>query len=388
MQYDDSAVFVERYPIVGQGPSVAVKDCIDLAGRKTMCGSKALRHAEPAPRHAAVVQALVDGGYCVVGKAAMHELAYGMTGLNGWTGDVCNPRFPELIAGGSSSGSAAAVAAGLADVALGTDTGGSVRLPAACCGVIGFKPTFGRLSRDGVAPTQSTLDCVGLFARDMLQIERAMATMDPGFVAEDDPGRIRLGAVATDADPAIESVVAAALNALGADARPCRLSLLDDAFEAGVAQIAAEAYSAFGHLLASGLVGDDVERRLRAAPALATRARLDWAAAVRERFIAQVDELLDDVDVLALPTLPTLPPRVDAVEDVPLLRLSSLVRPFNLSGHPAISLPVAARSGPAAIQLVGRRGGDARLCAVARQFADADLLQQKDMYDGRDNPSA
>ncbi len=131
--------------------------------------------------HADVVANLLSAGCRIVGKTKMHELAYGMTGINAFEGTPINPRYPDRIPGGSSSGSAAAVAAGLVDFAIGTDTGGSIRQPAICCGVIGFKPTFGRVSRKGALPAQSSLDCIGPFARNLSMIERAMSAIDPTF---------------------------------------------------------------------------------------------------------------------------------------------------------------------------------------------------------------
>ena len=126
-----------------------------------------------------MVQALLDGGCRIIGKTSLHELAFGTTGINAWTGTPDNPLYPGRIPGGSSSGSATAVAAGLCDFSLGTDTGGSVRIPAACCGVFGLKPSFGRVSRRGVMPEQSTLDCVGPFARDMDMLIEAMGLIAP-----------------------------------------------------------------------------------------------------------------------------------------------------------------------------------------------------------------
>jgi amidase len=112
----------------------------------------------------------------------MHELAYGMTGINSAFGTPVNPCWPDRIPGGPSSGSAVGVAAGLCDIALGTDTGSSVRQPAICCGIHGIKPTFGRISRKGCLPSTGTLDCVGLFARSAEMLTRGMAAADPGFV--------------------------------------------------------------------------------------------------------------------------------------------------------------------------------------------------------------
>jgi amidase len=171
----------------GQGLTVAIKDTLDVAGWPTRCGSRALELASPAEKHATVVQALLDGGWQVIGKTVLHELAFGVTGINEWAGTPINPQAPERIPGGSSSGSAVIVAQGAADVALGTDTGGSVRMPAACCGVFGLKPTFGRLSREGVHPASSSLDCVGPMARDLDTLVTAMSAMDCTFVAQMPP---------------------------------------------------------------------------------------------------------------------------------------------------------------------------------------------------------
>src|SRR5882757_2940159 len=185
------AVFVNRMQLGADGLRVGVKDSIDIAGYATRSGSIAFAAAPPAARHAAVVQALLDGGCRIVGKTNMHELAYGVTGINRSTGTPRNPRYPDRIPGGSSSGSAVAVAAELVDFALGTDTGGSIRIPAACCGIYGIKPTYGRVSRAGVHPLDSTLDCVGPFARDLNMIERAMALIDSSFVPEPPPTTVR-----------------------------------------------------------------------------------------------------------------------------------------------------------------------------------------------------
>jgi hypothetical protein len=150
------AIIIQAMSLGGDGLRVAVKDSLDIAGYPTRGGSAALADAPPAARHADVVQAVLDAGCRIIGKANMHELAYGVTGVNRWTGTPANPLHPGHIPGGSSSGSAAAVAAGLCDFALGTDTGGSIRTPAACCGVFGLKPTFGRVSRQGAWPAPLT----------------------------------------------------------------------------------------------------------------------------------------------------------------------------------------------------------------------------------------
>lgn len=362
------AIFVEQFRLGGAGPTVAIKDCIDIAGWPTRAGSRALADLPPATRHADVVDAILAGGGQIIGKTNMHELAYGVTGVNGWLGTPHNTRHPDLIPGGSSSGSAAAVAAGLADIAIGTDTGGSIRMPAACCGVFGLKPSFGRVSRRGCTPASSSLDCVGPFARDVAGIEAGMALIDPGFRPVPVPASVRLGWVATDADPEIAQVVRAELQRPGVVLVDVDLQGMREAFEAGITIMAAEMWELFGALAEDPRTGADVQARIRAAASV-TPDQVAAAEAVREQFRARVDGLLEAVDALALPTLPAVPPALDDLGDAArMLRLTSLIRPFNVSGHPAFSLPIDGPGGkPAAIQLVGAIMADERLCAVAHR---------------------
>src|SRR5580698_6855331 len=146
------SVFVQTMDLGGDDLRVGVKDSIDIEGMPTRLACACFADAPPAERHAEVVRALLDAGCRIVGKTNMHELAYGVTGINRWTGTPVNPRAPERVPGGSSSGSAVAVAMQLVDFAVGTDTGGSIRIPSACCGVYGLKPTYGRVSRSGGQP--------------------------------------------------------------------------------------------------------------------------------------------------------------------------------------------------------------------------------------------
>ena len=205
------SAFLKQFELTAHGdanarsnlPSIAIKDSIDIAGYATTAASRALADVPPASEHAEVVQRLLDAGWRITGKTNMHELAFGMTGINDLHGTPPNPQDPARIPGGSSSGSASAVGQHLVDAALGTDTGGSIRGPAACCGVIGLKPTFGRVSRDGVAPRVTTLDCVGPFARDMDTIIRVMSAIDPSFNVSDarrDASGLRVGIVTVEAD--------------------------------------------------------------------------------------------------------------------------------------------------------------------------------------------
>jgi len=364
------AIFVEQFRLGDDGPTVAVKDCIDIAGWPTRAGSEALAEQPPATRHADVVEAILAAGGQIVGKTNMHELAYGVTGVNHWLGTPLNSRYPDRIPGGSSSGSAAAVAAGLADIAIGTDTGGSIRMPATCCGVFGLKPSFGRVSRRGCTPESSSLDCVGPFARDVAGLETGMTLIDPSFRIEPAPAAVRLGWIGSDADPEIVDAVLEALQRPGVDLVDVELDGMQEAFQAGIVIMAAEMWALFGTLAEDPRMGADVQARIRAAAEVGPD-RVAAAEKVREQFRARVDAVLEHVDALVLPTLPATPPRLDDLGDAGrMLRLTSLVRPFNLSGHPSLSIPIDGLDGrPVAIQLVGASMGDERLCAVAHRVA-------------------
>jgi amidase len=374
IQATGDAAFVLRMELGGEGLRVGVKDSIDIAGYPTRSGSAAFASAPPALRHAAVVQALLDGGCRIVGKTNMHELAYGVTGINRWIGTPKNPRYPDRIPGGSSSGSAVAVAAGArgdppVDFSLGTDTGGSIRIPAACCGVYGLKTSYGRISREGVHPAVSSLDCVGPFARSLTMIERAMTLMDASFAPGAPAGNLRLGIVNVTADPSIVAAVRGALARADIKSVPIDLPSLEDAYTAGLTIIGAENWSAYGQLVDGPGLGDDVRARL-----LGDRSVSGDALAAAERcrriFRAEVEAALELTDALVLPTLPIVPPRLGETGDArAVLRLTAFVRPFNLSGHPALSIPLATDAHlPAGLQLVGRRGGDAALCAAAHRL--------------------
>src|SRR5690349_3518190 len=160
-----TSTFITELDAQGSGPRVAVKDIIDVAGVPTTCGSRAVeRTAAPAARDAACLAGVRAADARIVGKANLHELAMLPIGTNPWFGTPVNPLDPDLVPGGSSSGSAVAVATDEADVAIGSDTGGSVRVPSACCGTVGLKTTHGRISLEGVWPLAPSLDTVGPMA--------------------------------------------------------------------------------------------------------------------------------------------------------------------------------------------------------------------------------
>ncbi len=177
-----SATFITTFSGLGPGPRVAVKDLIDMAGLPTTAGSRVVAEsAVPAPADAACLAGLRAAGAQIVGRANLHELALGVTGINPWFGTPTNPLDSSLAPGGSSSGSAVAVASGDATVAYGTDTGGSIRIPAACCGISGLKTTWGRIPVAGVRPLAPSLDTVGPMAADIAGLVLGMQLLEPGF---------------------------------------------------------------------------------------------------------------------------------------------------------------------------------------------------------------
>lgn len=368
------STFISEFLLGGSGKRVAIKDSIDIAGYPTRSGSRAFADAPAASKNAEVVDAILNAGWQIVGKTNLHELAFGVTGINDWTGTPVNPQAPDRVPGGSSSGSASAVAAGLADIAIGTDTGGSVRVPAACCGVAGLKPTYGRVSRVGAHPLASSLDCVGPFARTMDDLIAAMQVICPGFDVQGLPGDgTKVCFLEVACDPHLQASLGAAADRAGWRRSHLHLHLseFEAAFAAGLTVINFENWAAFGHLTGKGLIGADVETRLLAA-SRTTREELAQAEAVRARFTRQVDAALEDFAVLVLPTLPSLPPTLSEARSgsKAVAGMTPLVRPFNLSGHPALSVPVEIDCGglKVGLQIVGRKGQDEVVCAFGAQL--------------------
>lgn len=352
----------------GSGVRVAVKDMIDMAGLPSTVGCRALaRRAVPAAADATCLAGLrraeAVGELRFVGRVNLNELAFGIDGINPWFGTPVNPLDPGLVPGGSSSGSAVAVAAGEADVALGTDTGGSVRIPAACCGICGLKTTWGRIPVGNVWPLAPSLDTVGPMARDVAGLVAGMALLEPGFtVTAGSPQRI--GRVDVGADPAIDLAVDTALAATGWAVVPIGLAGLEDATSAAMTVLDAEAWASDGALAESApdQIGRDVLARLRQAGTV-TEAAL--AAAWQQAGIwrATVAALWEQVDLLALPTLLGFPPTLDHSRD--MVQIRGVTSAVNLAGVPALALPVPTGGPlPASIQLIGPSGAEDRLLAA------------------------
>jgi Asp-tRNA(Asn)/Glu-tRNA(Gln) amidotransferase A subunit family amidase len=341
------------------GRRLAVKDLLDTHDLPTTYGSPAWEGHRPV-RDAWAVAVLRDAGWHVAGKVGLHELAYGTTGINRHFGTIETPLAPGRLAGGSSSGSAAVVALGEADAALGTDTGGSIRIPAACCGVAGFKPTYGLVSTDGVFPLAPSLDHVGPLARDVATLRAVQAELAP--LAEAPAGEPRLGVAWLHRT---SEGIAEAIRAFGARPvdfpEPEDLPVLDVLwYEAALTHRHADI----------SRYGEDLQRKLGGAPP-----RERWVAARRELAAARrrLAALWEEVDVLLVPTLPFVAPLVETTEweGRPINEvLGSLTRPFNGLGWPACAVPTApAEEGlPGSVQVVGPPGADALVLAVAESL--------------------
>ncbi|OMP94811.1 amidase [Raoultella terrigena] len=361
--------FISRFTLGAGELTFAAKDTLDIAGHPTRAGSPVLQAAPPAIRHAAVIQRLLENGCRLQGKTTLHELAFGVTGINAWSGTPLNPHYPALIPGGSSSGSATVVAAGEVDFALGTDTGGSVRMPAACCGVVGLKPTWGRVSREGVIPAHSSLDCVGFFAREIAPLrsalEKALGETAALFPAQ----RSEAGFISGLASAEIDRLILARLAQAGVAPSAVTLPGFSAAHEAGLTIISQENWQAFHAIVDAPELAADVALRIRAGADISPAQR-QAAEQVRAAFTRAVDAQLARTPFILLPTLPALPPTLqEAADPLRVVNLTRLVRPFNLSGHPALTLPVGAiDQRPVALQIVGGKNREFALLSFAESL--------------------
>lgn len=381
----------DRGPL--HGIPVAVKDVFDMRGVRTTGGSKVIDYV-PA-ENAAVVDALEAAGAVVMGKLNMHELSYGITSNNPHFGAVRNPWDMERIPGGSSGGSAAAVAANLVFAALGTDTGGSVRIPASYCGIVGLKPTFGRISRFGMIPLAPSLDHVGVLARnvrDSALVFKAIVSYDPrdpscskrpviDYTPQDNITieGLRLGFPENfffeGLDPEVESAVRGSIaraEALGAVVKSVRLPDIEAVNAIGYVVLLAEAAAILEpYLNTRERFGSDVLSLLdqgRCLPAV------DYVNAQRLRRHLQIEfaKVWSEVDCLMTPTTPNTAPPVgdelvrlrDRDQNVRTLA-TRLVRAFNVLGLPALSMPcgLSTHGLPIGLQL------------VAAPFEESTLLQ-------------
>jgi aspartyl-tRNA(Asn)/glutamyl-tRNA(Gln) amidotransferase subunit A len=382
------------------GIPIALKDLVMTRGIRTTCGSRILGDWVP-DTDATVVRRLAEAGAILLGKLNLHEFAYGPTGVNPHYGTSRNPWDPSRMPGGSSSGSGVAVAAGLCAGALGTDTGGSVRIPAALCGIVGLKPTYGRVSRAGVIPLAWSLDHVGPMTRtvtDAALLLQVLAGRDPADpttadipvpdyrrAMEGEIRGLRLG-LPKDLfferlDPEVRAAVLAAaqsLEGLGACVEEIPLPRIPHAGPASFAIIASEATAYHEPYLKTRAAeyGADVRSRLTTGQFVLASQYLK-AQRARRVLRADVDAALTRVHALLLPTTPIPAPRLDArevtadgvTEDVRWW-LVRCTRPINVTGHPALSVPCGLTAGglPIGLQLVGRQFDEATLLRIGRAF--------------------
>ena len=357
------ATWLLRLDSVGDGPRVAVKDCIDVAGTPTTVGCRAIAEdAVPALADAPVVDSARRQGARIVGKTNLVELCRHADGVNTWTGTPENPLDPARIPGGSSSGSAVAVARGEADVGYGTDTGGSVRVPAACCGIVGLKTSTGRMSTHGVFEFSRTLDTVGVLTRDVGAAALGMRLMEPGFSAAlnidcTTVGRLRI----PDVDPTVDAAVDAALASAGLSTVDVHIPEWRGWITAANDLMSAEGFLAHRFLLDRA---DRLEERHAWGIEDGGKVPAQRVVACRRVALSATDRLrrlLEEHPTLALPTLAMQPPRLGKSA-----RTTYLTVPFNLAGLPALALPVPRDDGglPASLQLVGGPFEEERLLAV------------------------
>jgi amidase len=321
--------------------------------------------AVPADRDAACLAGARDARARIVGRTNLHELALGVTGVNQWYGTPVNPLDPSRVPGGSSSGSAVAVATDEADVAYGSDTGGSIRIPAACCGVAGLKTTWGRIPLQGVWPLAPSFDSVGPMARTVGGLITGMQLLEPGFSLAGVGGAdLAVGRLPIEADPAITAALDRALGVVGWDCAEVALPGWDDAtLQAGLLLVV-EAWGSDASLVAEDPEGisDGVRGRLELGGSF-DEGTVAAAWSVQRAWKEALERVFTEVDLLVTPTLSIFPPRLEDGDD---LLVSRCTLPVNLAGLPALSLPVPSGGPlPASMQLIGPAHSEARLLAAA-----------------------
>lgn len=370
------------------GRTVAVKDMVAVQGHRNRCGCAA-HPTTVSAEHAAVVERLLADNWAVVGMTNLHALAYGTTGLVSEIGPAVNALDPDVVPGGSSSGSAVAVAAGDVRVAVGTDTGGSIRIPAALNGVVGFKPTHGRIPVTGVVPLAPSLDHVGPIARTVADTAAAFAAMDAtpeGLLSVPEGAPLRIGVpqrhFLSELDTGTRTSFEHLLEVLdGFDSIRVTSTDLDHTDLVPAAQSAlltSEAAVALADLVRdqADLIPEELRLRFAAGGyiddtvvAAARRFQAEW--------IASIDRSLAHFDVLLTPTVGVAAPRTDQPtyrtehsEFAAGVLLQRLTSPFNVSGHPVISIPFWEdhRRIPLGVQLITAKQQDHVLLAIAERL--------------------
>lgn len=377
--------FISKFdtPLRGNTPSgalaglrVGVKDGFDIAGHVTGAGCPEWADFHgPATKTSPVVQALLDAGAEIIGKTQMDELAYSLMGVNARYGTPLNPAAPDRVPGGSSSGSAASVAAGLVDIGLGSDTGGSVRLPASFCGVYGWRPTHGLMSGENLVPLAPSYDTPGFFTRDLT----TMAAIASVFQKAQMPAEPVTFWLPSDLWSLAEEGVAGALRA-SVPAVECRSDALlpggdlTDWLHVFRIHQGYEIWQALGPWIERNKpdFGPGIRQRFDAASKIS---KLEFDSAVHRRSVirSHLETSIAPTTVLVFPTSPGVAPlRSTRQEDLDLFRNAALTL-LCVAGHaglPQISVPRATYDGaPVGLSLLGARGTDLRLIAAAQTFA-------------------
>jgi aspartyl-tRNA(Asn)/glutamyl-tRNA(Gln) amidotransferase subunit A len=364
------SVFITELDTDRDGLTLAVKDLFDTAGIRTTYGSAIFRDHVPDATASAVAR-LEDAGYVNAGKANLHEFAWGITSENEHYGWVPNPVAPGRIAGGSSGGCAAALAAGLVDAALGTDSGGSVRIPAACCGITGFKPTYGLIPLDGCFPLARSYDHAGPMARDVAGCERMMEALVPGFsVAEVAVDELAIGVAWTQlADPLVRERVERVAELLPG-ARWLDVPLPPGTAYPGFQREAAEVHEPLWREHRD-LYGENVATKLQRALRV-TDGEVERAARERQLYRERVAAAMEGVDLLLTPTLTMVAPPAGAGDLALRDSVLRLTLPWNAVGAPALAFPCgpAEHGLPASAQLVGPPGRDALVLAAGHALEE------------------
>ena len=377
-----------RVPGAPNGPlaglTFAAKDLFDIAGHPTGGGNPDWARSNSVPtRHAWAVQQLLGAGATLIGKTITDEVSLGILGENPFDGTPLNPAAPDRVPGGSSSGSASAVAQGLCDTALGTDSGGSVRVPASFCGLYGIRPTHGRIDTTGMLPQAPTSDTTGWFARDAETFAKVSAVM----LGEEIPHALPTSLViAVDAfgfaDPAVAQALHPVTTRLAAVIGHCREDVMAPQGLSVWARAQrslqpVEAWSTFKPWLdaRNPRFAFSVARQLLMG-SMIPAAEQSWAALMRQEARGRMAHLLPGGTILCLPTTPfPAPLRGQALSALDPLRdrITCLCAQGGLAGHPQLSLPGATVDGlPIGLSIIGARGSDAGLVAVARALEGAE----------------
>ncbi|HXC77653.1 MAG TPA: amidase [Candidatus Acidoferrum sp.] len=348
----DLNAFISVSAEEGIGTVVAVKDLVDVEGMVTTGGGIILP-SEPAAEDAPVIRRLRQAGCVMVGKANLHEFAYGVTSVNPHYGPVRNPHDVTRVAGGSSGGSAVAVAAGMCDWAVGSDTGGSIRIPASFCGVVGFKPALGSIDTTGVIPLSPSLDTLGPLAPDVMSAARAYSMMSGEAIPDESMSKPRLAIPAgwvfdldDDTARAWRLVTAALPEVEFIKREPLYVHSLT------VLMVEASTYHRRWAAESPEKYGADVLGHIRRGLEILGVDYAEALAAIRELRL-QAMSAMEGIDALVLPASAIVAPPISAGTEVrePITRYT---RPFNATGQPVVTLPAPVQGLPVGIQVVGR----------------------------------